>query len=156
PVKVTDADRLWENFRREAAVVNSGQFRFELQGITLNADRSGLGPQVMSRGTPPGNISQNQILTNLSVLSGGLISLIGSYGLFGNTEVGAQIEGVFQGLRFFNTNTAPPNLSTNGGQIQNANTFGDMWLYGKYRYMVNDEFGVAGGVEVRLPTGNEG
>src|SRR5262245_57791064 len=93
-VKVTETDRLWENFRREAAVVNSGQFRFELQGITLNADRNSLGPQVLSRGTPPGNISQNQILTNLSVVSGGLISLIGSYGLFGNTEVGAQIEGV--------------------------------------------------------------
>ena len=152
-VKVTNSDRLWENFRRENAVVNAGQFRLELEGITLQANRSSDGPQVLIRGTPPGEVSQNQILTNLESVSGGQVGLIGSYGLFTNTEVGIQIQGVFQGLRFFNTNNPG---TTVGGQVENANTFGDMWLYGKYQYPVNDELGVGGGVEVRLPTGNAG
>ena len=152
-VKVTNSDRLWENFRRENAVVNAGQFRLELEGITLQANRSSDGPQVLIRGTPPGEVSQNQILTNLESVSGGQVGLIGSYGLFTNTEVGIQIQGVFQGLRFFNTNDPG---TTIGGQVENANTFGDMWLYGKYQYPVNDDLGVGGGVEVRLPTGNAG
>lgn len=150
-VRVTDQERLWENFRREAAVVNDGQFRFELKGITLQADRSSNGPQVVLRGTPVGEINRNEIREDVREVSGGIISLLGSYGLFPNTEVGFEIQGVMQGIRFAN----PVTGDTIGGPKNNANTFGDMWLYGKYRYEVMEDLGVAGGVELRLPTGDK-
>lgn len=148
-VKVTDGDRLWENFRREDAVVDTGKFRFELQGITLQSTRTSSGPQVILRGTPAG--PPNDVLTNVANVNGGLLNLIGTYGLFTNVEVGGQIQGVLQGLQFYNVNDP---TTTVGGVTENANTFGDMWLYGKYRYPVNDNLGVGGGVELRLPTGN--
>jgi len=150
-VKVTDRDRLWENFRRESAVVDAQQFRLELQGITLNADRNSPGEQVISRGTPAGMPDQPPV-ENINTVAGGLVRLLATYGVFTNVELGAQIEGVFQELRFNNTNTG----QAAGGVFESANTFGDMWLYGKYRYKVNDEVGVAGGIELRLPTGNRG
>jgi len=150
-VQVTDSDRLWENFRREAAVVNAGQFRFELQGMTLQARRNSDGPQVIIRGTPVGEINRDEVRNDVRESSGGFVSLLASYGLFENTEVGAQIYGVFQGLRFAN----PATGSTTDGPKNNANTFGDMWLYGKYRYKVMEELGIAAGVELRLPTGDK-
>lgn len=155
-VRVTDKDRLWENFRRENAVVDSGKFRIELEGMTAFAERNSPGPQVIIRGTPPGNVDQNEVRTDLSELSGGQVGLIASYGLFDHTEIGVQIQGVMQGLDFNNPATGTPT----GGPVENANTFGDMWIYGKYDYPVIDEddqnLGIGGGVELRLPTGNEG
>ena len=157
-VSVTDHDRLWENFQRETAVVDSGQFRLELQGMTLNASRNpplppenGSPAQTIIRGTPAGNVNIPGAGNNLETSSGGNVGLIASYGLFDHTEVGAHIQGVFQGLRFFNTNDP---TTTVGGQVFNANTFGDMWLYGKYKYNFDDNLGIGGGVELRLPTGS--
>src|SRR5262249_52000372 len=85
-VQVTNADRLWENFKRETAVVDSGQIRVEVQGMTLNATREAVGPQVLSRGTPAG--PPTAVLNNVNNVAGGVLSLIGSYGLLPNTEVG--------------------------------------------------------------------
>lgn len=152
-VKVTDQDRLWENFRREAAVLDQGRFRLEVQGITLNADRSTGGtPQVILRGTPAGQPTDSQTMNNVAEVSGGLLKLIGSYGLFENTEVGFEIQGVLQGLRYFVPGT---NTTIQGGK-ENSSTIGDTWIYGKYRYPVNENLGVGGGVEVRIPTGEVG
>jgi hypothetical protein len=118
--------------------------------MTAYANRNSVGPQVIIRGTPPGNVNQNEVRTDLNTLSGGQVGLIGSYGVLPNTEIGIQIQGVLQGLEFNN-----PATGTNvGGPVENANTFGDMWIYGKYDYPVNDELGVGGGVEVRIPTGS--
>ena len=150
-VTVTDKDRLWENFRREAAVVDEGQFRFELQGMALEATRTTDGAQVIIRGTPPGEINRNEIREDIRESSGGFVSLLATYGVFPNTEVGAQIYGIFQGIRFAN----PATGNTTNGPKNNENTFGDMWLYGKYRYKVMEDLGVAAGVELRLPTGDK-
>lgn len=150
---ITDQDRVWENFRREAAVVDQGRFRLEVQGITLNADRnSGGTPQVILRGTPAGKPTDSTTMNDVAEVSGGLLKLIGSYGLFEGTEVGFEIQGVLQGLRYF----IPGTNTKIAGSKENSSTIGDTWLYGKYRYLVNENLGVGGGVEVRIPTGEVG
>jgi len=145
---VTDADRLFRNFAQEAAVIEKGQVRIEVRGITLHNEQKGDGLQVILRGFPAGDSdpedNQDPIKRrdDIREVSGGIVDLVGSYGLFKNTEVGFVLPAVLQGLRFSDA-------------TENNNDFGDLALYGKYRRRVTERISVAGGLEAELPTGSE-
>ena len=142
-VAITDQDRLITNFQREAAVVNKGQLRLEVHGFTGNVERSQDGLQVILRGFPAGDNDRGERRDDVRRVSGGILGLRGSYGLFKNTEVGFNLIAILQGLRFSNSPT------------ENEMGFGDMSVYAKYKHQVDEHLGFAGGLEARLPTGEE-
>src|SRR5262249_54415272 len=92
-VEVTDADRTYGNFMRDAATVGDGKIRLELRGMTMENENE---PRITLAGVPVDDFEQvRNICKNhtdrgcddpkndfeLDKVQGGTIDLLGSYGL---------------------------------------------------------------------------
>lgn len=151
---VTDKDRMWANFTREAAVVGDRKFWIELRAMKLNNDqqikqtdvsdptRNVEGPTLGLNGYPVKPFAQKQG-QNVTDIDGGSFNLIGAYGIE-NWEVGMNLPFVMQQQITF----------ADGSNQEDANV-GDMVLYGKYKLPLNDEWAGGLGMEMSIPTGPE-
>lgn len=148
-VKVTDRDRTFRNFTRDAAVIDDGQFRIELRGMHLEEDSAKNDPNTPGRCQSPLNENCTRLdiggrrVLGVEQLNGGLLELVASYGIGGNVEVGGILPGIFE------------TVHRDDGTSDSAQDLGDMTLYGKFKYLIEDVVSVAGGLELTLPTGDD-
>ncbi|HVN86558.1 MAG TPA: OmpA family protein [Candidatus Binatia bacterium] len=132
---VTDADRVYRNFSREAATVGAGQARIELRGMTMEDDNN---TRLNFNGFPVSNVTREE---------GGIIDLLSAVGLGNTGEVGADVPVFTQSTRY--------QLPNGGTKTTSDTDVGDVQLYGKFKRAVAQHCSVAGGVELSLPTGIE-
>jgi len=137
-VAVTDADRTYRNFTRETATVRQGEIRLEVRGLMEQDD--GPHTRLDLLGFPVKNVPDLQ--GGINSLSGGIIDVVGSYGVAKNTEVGLIIPSFFQ--------STPP---TAGGNSVNNSDIGDLEVYGKFQRAVATHCNVGAGMEVTFPNG---
>jgi hypothetical protein len=154
PSDVTDRDRMWANFNREAAVVGDGHFWVELQAMKLNDDsqidqadvtdptKTVRGPTLGLNGYPVKPFAQKEG-SNVKSIDGGTFNLIGAYGIQ-DWEVGGNLPFVMQQQISFATKRPQ----------EDANV-GDLVLYGKYKLELADHWAGGLGTEMVLPTGPE-
>lgn len=130
-VEVTDADRTYRNFTRETATVRQGEIRLEARGLMEQDD----GPHTRLNllGFPIKGFSQ---------LSGGVMDVVGSYGVAKNAEVGILIPSYIQSL-----------TPAAGGTKINNSDVGDLEVYGKFQRAVATHCNVGAGLEVTFPNG---
>jgi hypothetical protein len=152
---VSDGDRLWVNFTREAAVVGDKHFWIELRGMTLmddqgiaQEDSQGTkfdGPTLGLNGYPVNQpkCSPTAPTNCIESIDGGRFDLVGAYGLGPNLEVGADFPFVVQ-----------QQISFVGGNNQEDADLGDLLLYGKFKRQLAEHWAGALGVEVSAPTGS--
>ena len=157
---VTDRDRLWVNFNREAAVLGAGKLWLEMTGMALMNDQSIKqfdsnnkpfeGPTLGLNGYPLNSPHRCDLMTTsgttgrcISSIDGGRFDMIASYGLFANTEVGIDFPFVMQERIKY----------VDGGNQENAD-IGDMVLYGKIKRQLAENWAGALGVELSLPSGS--
>jgi len=150
---VTDQDRTYRNFTREAATLNKGQIRVEVRGMTMQDDgdttlnsagfrlRSLYGETYVLPNDPMGNpqVSPNKVKR----VNGGQLDLVTSYGVADNLEVGAIVPGFIENVRF-----------ASGDNFEQRD-IGDLQLYTKFKQQVAENCNVSGGVELSLPNGPE-
>src|SRR5262245_14555168 len=84
-VDVTEHDCVYSNYTRETATVQEGQARVEIRGIQEQNDDN---PSLDLAGWRLRTVFPGKAPTSLT---GGIMDLVGSYGLFKNTEVGMLI-----------------------------------------------------------------
>ena len=152
-VNVTDADRVSRNFTREAATVEPGQIRLEVRGMTFE-DSSNVRLNLL--GFPARDAVHSE--------TGGIIDVLGSYGLGKTGEVGFIVPTFIESQRLrgpqaVGTNGKPA-VDGNGNPIYTYTTsqnedVGDVLLYGKFKRPVAEHCVVAAGMELSLPTGIE-
>lgn len=140
---VTDADRSYRNFTREAATLRAGQIRIEARGMKLKDDGDSVlnvaGFRLRSLYT---EVYKNQANPKrVTEINAGQMDLVTSYGIADNAEVGAIVPGLIETTRF------------EDGSNREEQDIGDLQLYGKFRHQVADNCNVAGGVELSLPNG---
>ena len=131
-VEVTDVDRTYVNFVQETATVNQGEIRLELRGI-LEEDQDNTRLNLL--GFP---------VKNVHSLSGGIIDLVGSYGLAKNVEVGLIIPSYIQSLQ----------LESGGSKVNNSD-IGDVLLYGKLQRRIAEDWMAGAGLQLTTPNGPE-
>lgn len=144
---VTFADRVYANYTQETATVPEGQVRLEVRGLALqkepsSEDQNELDPWINVAGVLQRPQGQNA----LQNLSGGVIDLLGSYGLGKHAEVGFDIPGYVQSERF-------TNLSTGQTSTVNNSDIGDILLYTKFNRAVAKHCWAGGGMQISLPNG---
>jgi outer membrane protein OmpA-like peptidoglycan-associated protein len=133
---VTDNDRVFRNFTRETATVNQGDVRLEVRGLQEQDDentRLNLLGYPVHLGFP----------ADKRRLTGGVIDLMGSWGFTKNAELGIDIPGYIQTLKFAD------------GTRREDQDVGDILLYLKVKHSVAEHCSVGGGLELSLPTGPE-
>lgn len=135
---VTDLDRTWANFTREAAVLGNNRFWLEMRGIKLNETSD----PTLGLNRYPVNSFETAHEKTIDNIDGGRFDLIGAYGLGDHTELGADFPFVIQQQIEF----------TDGSFQENAN-LGDLVLYGKYKQMLAERWAGAIGLEMSVPTG---
>ncbi len=160
---VTDRDRLWVNFTREAAVVGERHFWIELRGMKLMNDQTikqqgtlsdsqkmtFKGPTLGLNGYPlnrPSCTLDDPSSGNRCVeeIDGGRFDLVGAYGLGASTELGIDLPFVMQ-----------QQISFVDGSFQNDANVGDIVLYGKFRRQLAEHWAGALGLELSAPSGSE-
>ncbi len=150
PRNVTDKDRVSRNFTREAATVGEGTIRLEVRGLYLkddgdkefdgvNTDRL---PELDFTGFPLKKFEEC-LDDKVESIDGGIIGLLGSYGLGPNAELGFDIPFFIQSTKFV------------GRTSDNEADIGDVVLYGKLKRKVAKNSSLGGGLELNLPTGVE-
>src|SRR5262249_45330555 len=100
-VEVTDRDRVWRNFTREAAIIGEKHFWIEMRGMILTNDQSikqtdstGTqfeGPTLGLNGYPLNASPKCTISATkgcVERMTGGRFDLVGAYGLLSTLEVG--------------------------------------------------------------------
>lgn len=138
-VVVSNRDRVFANYTREAATVGSGVLRVELRGFHTE-DQSD--PDLDTMGLPTERVENGEDDRVVST-TGNIIDVIGTIGLGNNAEAGFDVPIVLQEYQ----------LDSRGGL--NEQDVGDMSLYGKFKYQVAERCHVAGGLDLFLPTGPE-
>jgi hypothetical protein len=135
---VTDNDRMWANFTREAAVVGERRFWVELRGIKLyNGD-----PAIGLNGYPVESLERRQG-EEVTDIEGGRFDLIGAYGIQ-SWEVGLDLPFVMQ-----------QQIDFDDGTFENDANVGDLLLYGKYKMELAEHWAGGLGLEMSIPTGPE-
>ena len=129
-VLVTDADRTYRNFTRESATVRQNQIRLEVRGMELQDENN---TRLNLLGFP---------VKRVNSVSGGIIDLVGSYGLAKNAEIGFVIPSYIQSL----------SLKSGGNKVNNSDV-GDLMLYGKFQRAVAEHCSVGAGMELTTPNG---
>lgn len=156
---ISDRDRVWVNFTREAANVGHKQFWIELRGMKLMDDQQIKQPD--STGEPGatfegptlnlagyalnddnrcgGLAGESGCVTDID---GGRLDLVGAYGLLSTLEVGFDFPFVMQ-------------ESVNFSNDADANEvgIGDLTLYGKFKRQLTEHVAGAAGLEINAPTG---
>jgi len=141
---VTDSDRVWANFTREAATVGDSHFWLELRAMKL-ADDIG-GPKLGLSGYP---IKNSDIID----IDGGRFDLVGAYG-FGMAEIGADFPFVMQE----DITSLGDKVTTSGERVRQHDeevSPGDLVLYGKFKRQLAEHWAGALGLEMSVPTGSE-
>ncbi len=145
---VTDADRTYRNFTREAATLSKGQIRLEVRALSLHDEENtvlnvegfrlrSLYGETFKDPADPTKVSPNKVRK----ISSGQIDLVTSYGLADNAEVGVIVPGRFETVRF------------EGNPAVEHQDIGDLQLYGKFKHTVAEHCNLGGGVELSLPNG---
>lgn len=135
---VTDADRVYDSFAREAATLDDRQVRLEVRGLYVNDDNA----DVDLNGQPVESLEQ-RVGEKVKDMRGGAFDLLASYGLGGRSEIGAILPFFVQKTDF------------RGPDSDNDTGVGDLELYGKFKRSVAENCVLAGGLEVQLPTGSK-
>jgi len=151
-INVTDADRVFRNFTREAATVQPGQIRLEVRGMTLEDNGN---TRLNLLGFPARDIVTSE--------NGGIIDVLGSYGLGKSSELGFLVPTFIQSQRLRGPQkvvAGKPQVDGNGNPIYTTTSsqnedVGDVQLYGKFKRSVAEHCVMAGGMELSLPTGIE-
>ncbi len=145
PIEVTDADRVFRNFTREAATVDQGQIRVELRALRTEELADGGDPDC--RGPNRANCARlntiGQRIIGVEEVNGASIDLMGTYGLFQGAEAGFILPVIIETVK------------RDTGEKNTKEGVGDLLLYAKYRQQVFENFAAAGGLEVTVPTGDE-
>ncbi len=132
---VTDNDRVYRNFTRETATVSENQIRLEVRGLQEQDEENTrlnlLGLRL--KNLYPGRTPES--------LTGGIIDLVGSYGLAKNAEVGFIVPGYIETIKF------------KDGSRRSSQDVGDLELYGKFKRDVAEHCAVGAGVELTVPNG---
>ena len=152
---VTDRDRVWVNFSREAAVVGDKHFWIELRGMKLmddqgitQRDTTGTkfdGPTLNLAGYPV-NKPRCTIGGNpqcVEEIDGGRFDLVGAYGLGPNVEVGLDLPFVMQ-----------ETVSFVGPDHNEFTDIGDLMFYGKFKRQLAEHWAGAIGLEVDAASGS--
>jgi hypothetical protein len=154
---VTDRDRVWANFTREAAIVGHQHFWLELRGMKLMDDQSikqsdpdggtFKGPTLNLAGYPlnrptkcKGLVGQPGCVTEID---GGRFDLIAAYGLLSTLEVGLDFPFVMQ-----------EQVSFADGASRDTADLGDLQLYGKFKRQLAEHWAGALGLEINTATGS--
>jgi hypothetical protein len=137
-VDVSDADRSWHNFTRDAATVAKDEVRLELRGMYAE-DGS---PELDLIGFPVEDVKDNKG-NDVNNLKGGTIDLLGSIGLGGSAEAGINLPFLVQDTGY------------QGGGGRTDADIGDLLFYGKFKRMVATHCAVSLGLEFTVPTGIE-
>jgi len=144
--QVTERDRLWVNFTREAAHVGSGKLRLAVQGLAIN--KSTRDRTVDLTGFPVDDLEKALEIAGtpdtVENIDGLRFDLVGSYGLGPYAEFGVDMPFFSQSLRF-----------EGDTPTENTGDVGDLMIYTKFRKMVADNTSVGGGMELSVPTGSE-
>jgi hypothetical protein len=152
---ITDNDRVWANFTREAATVGEKHFWIELRGMKLMDDQSikqkssdGTqfeGPTLGLNGFPLNHPKCDISAQNgcIEEIDGGRFDLVGAYGVWSTLEVGVDFPFVVQESINY----------VGGANAENAN-IGDLLLYGKFKRQLSEHVAGAIGVEISAPTGS--
>lgn len=138
-VKVSDGDRVFRNFTRAAATVGSGNIRLEVRGMHVEDNGR---TRLDIFGFPNDEIELTEG-SEVDRVNGGIIDLLGSYGLGEAGEVGFDVPFATQETQF-----------ASGEEIDQQDV-ADMTLYGKWTFQMAENCKVAGGVDLTLPTGPE-
>lgn len=138
-VAISNRDRVWANYTREAATVGAGALRVELRGFHAE-DTSN--PELDIIGFPIERI-ENREDADVTSTTGNLIDILASFGIGDNAEVGFDIPILLTDYELLDQ----PGL--------NRSNIGDFSMYGKFKYKVAENCRVAGGLEVSTPTGPE-
>lgn len=144
PVEVTDADRTFRNFTREAATVDQGQVRVEVRALRTE-ELAGPGDPDCRRSGRNNCARLNTIgqrVLGAEEVKGAVIDLVASYGLMTNTEVGFVAPFIIETVK------------RDDGTKNTAEDFGDLLFYGKYKQPVAENCSVSGGLELTAPTGD--
>jgi hypothetical protein len=128
-VEMTDAIRSFKNFTRDAATVEEGRLRLEVQGMKIQDEQKT-------------RLNLIGFRIRADEISAGALSLLGSYGLSKNSELGFVLPG------YIETRTVSGNKTT-------REDMGDVTLYGKFTRNVNDSLRWAAGLELRVPSGSK-
>jgi hypothetical protein len=152
---ITDNDRVWANFTREAATVGEKHFWIELRGMKLMDDQSikqkssdGTqfeGPTLGLNGFPLNRPKCDISAQNgcIEEIDGGRFDLVGAYGVWSTLEVGVDFPFVMQeSINYVGSANA-----------ENAN-IGDLLLYGKFKRQLSEHVAGAIGLEISAPTGS--
>jgi len=162
-LEVTDNDRAWVNFTREAAVVGDNHFWLEMRGMVLMNDLSIKQPGQGADGAPttfegptlglngyPINRPTCSVVASTTTqgciekIDGGRFDLVGAYGLGAYTELGFDFPFVMQQQVSL----------VDGGREEDAGV-GDLVLYGKIKRQLADHWAGALGLELSIPSGSE-
>jgi hypothetical protein len=146
---VTAADRAFHNYIRETATLPQGQFRLEVRGLEEQKELSSEDQRELDPYINVAGLLQSQQADKgnaLQDLTGGVIDLLGSYGLGKNAEVGFDVPSYIQSTRF-------TNINTNATQRVTNSDIGDISLYLKFKRSVAKHCWAGGGMELSLPNG---
>jgi hypothetical protein len=136
-VELSGQERTFRTFTNDAATVEEGRIRLEVQGIRVQEEEGARFNLIGFRIPKPPAARREQIGMN-----GGIFNLLGSYGLTKNAEVGFLLPGYIESR-------------TVVGQKRTKEDIGDLQLYGKFTQPLADMFRWGAGVEVSVPSGNE-
>jgi hypothetical protein len=154
-VDVTDRDRVWANFTREAAVLGDNRFWVELRGMYLSDDQgieqrdsAGTkfdGPTLNFAGYP---VNKPQCTIGgshdcIEEIKGSRFDLVGAYGFWTNAEVGIDLPFVMQ-----------EQVSFVRGKDDNEVDIGDVTFYGKFKRQLAEHWAGAIGLEVNAASGS--
>jgi len=137
-VQVTDKDRMWVNFTREAAVVGDNRFWVELRGMELQTANT---PTLSLVGYSVADYEKQHNKT-IENIDGGRFDLVAAYGLGQAAEIGFDLPFVMQ-----------QQIKPTSGSPDNVANVGDLVLYGKFKQQLADHWAGAIGLELSAPTG---
>lgn len=154
---VTDRDRVWANFTREAAIVGHQHFWLELRGMKLMNDQSikqsdgeggtFKGPTLNLAGYPLNRPQKCKGLAGepgcVTEIDGGRFDLVAAYGLLSTLEVGLVFPFVMQ-----------EQVSFSDGANQETADLGDLQFYGKFKRQLAEHWAGALGLEINAATGS--
>jgi len=144
PKEVSDADRVWRNFTREAATVEAGQLRLEARAFRVEERTGGGNPDC--QGPLRKNCARlntiGQRILGVEQVVGGTFELLTSYGLADKAEVGLIIPGYIESIH------------RDDGTRATREDIGDLTVYGKFVQPVAENCSVGGGLELVFPPWN--
>jgi hypothetical protein len=142
-VGVTDADRTYRSFTREAATVGAERVRVEVRGLRVEDDEN-TRLDILGFPVDPTETARG---TEVNHVNGGILDLLGSVGLSANSEVGVDVPFVIEETGLEDAPVPVKDLT--------EESIGDVLFYGKLKHPVAEHCAMGAGVELTIPTGSE-